>query len=450
MLIEMKKSGIILFFILCGCQMALPLTEIDALEDRKAVHVHRTRPIAYDSASIELKRGTTYVAYPYWRWSFDEVHISLMDACNVSVKNRLSASTAEWSTGESVFGGWDSEAATFVESPLKELGYDVVSHTKSSFRREREHRRAELLLSAHIVDIKSNICNVFNVLYFKDVNIVAGNASIRVKWEVYDKLKDEVIATFESEGKGVVEKPTQDGNKLILLRALEDASDNLGRQEAFIRLLEDQVNVRDLIAKEKQQSVLSLKIKKVRSDPIYERISTLKRSVVQVGDDATGFFIAPDGYILTNLKAVGHAEKVAIIDNQGSRQTAHVVRRNERLGIALLYLEVTNHPYLDVADEVLLKDLSEVFTIGNPSDFQARSTLARGTVSAGRYQSQKSQHFIQTSIPTTTGYAGAPLLNDLGQVLGIHDGRNTNETSFSYYIPIHDALRACMIKLNAY
>ena len=95
----------------------------------------------------------------------------------------------------------------------------------------------------------------------------------------------------------------------------------------------------------------------------------------------------------------------------------------------------------------MAKELTEVFTIGNPADFQARSTLARGTISASRYQTTKDQHFIQASIPTTDGYAGAPLLDENALVLGLHDGRNTDETSFSYYIPIHDVLRAMNIRL---
>lgn len=444
----MKRIWIFLVLFLCGCQTAMDLHEITPREEREAVKIQKSRPIAYDSASIDLKRGTTYAVYPYWRWSFDGVHISLMDACNVSVKNRFSASTAEWATGESVFGGWDSEAATFVENPLKDLGYDVVSHTKSAFRQEREHRRAELLLSAHIVEIKSNICNVFNAFYLKDINIVAGNATVVVKWEVFDKLKDEVVATFESQGFGLVDKPTQEGNRLILLRALEDAADALGRQDQFIRLVQGKTNVRDLIAKEKTQKVITLKVKEAKVSPIYERLTGLKRSVVQVADDASGFFVAPDGYILTNLKAVGSADNVAIVDSQGTRQTAQVVRRNERLGVALLHMDVKNHPYLDVAPEQLTKELTEVFTIGNPADFQARSTLARGTVSASRFQSTKEQHFIQASIPTTEGYAGAPLIDENAQVLGLHDGRNTDETTFSYFIPIHDVLRAMNIKLE--
>ena len=440
----------LLCFYLTGCQMAMDLAPVISREDRPEVLLgkNKGRPIAYDSAIIELKRGTPYVAYPYWRWSFDDVNLTWLDQCNVSLKNRFSASIEEWSTGESAFGGWESEAAVFVEAPLKELGYDVVSHQKSSFRQQYEKHRSELLLSAHIKQIKSNICNVFNILYFKDADLVAGNAVISVHWEVFDKLKDKVIATFDTQGMGVVEKPTKNGEQLILLRALEDAADNLGRMDDFIRLVRGKSDVRQLLKKEKAQSSVVIKVKTPKTKMIYENSNLLKRSVVQVGESGTGFFISSDGYILTNLKNVGHAETVSVTDNYGVRQNAKVIRPNERLGVVLLKMDLENHAFLDITKEELSKDLKEVFTIGNPADYTARSTLARGMVSAWRMKAKKDQHFIQASIPTTQGYAGAPLMDEYGHVLGIHDGRNLNETTFSYFIPIHDVLRALKIQLT--
>jgi hypothetical protein len=39
-------------------------------------------------------------------------------------------------------------------------------------------------------------------------------------------------------------------------------------------------------------------------------------------------------------------------------------------------------------------------------------------------------------------------MDEYGHVLGIHDGRNLDETSFSYFIPIHDVLRSLKIQLK--
>ena len=445
----MRFLVLLLLFILSACQRAIPLATLPDFEEEMIPSLKKTlRPIAFDSVQISLKRGTDYVAYPYWRWSFDYVDLSLLDSCNVYLKNRFGASLSQWSSGAKDFGHWEDEAAGFVQDALIETGYDVVVG-KASFKHKKERKRAELLLSANITEIKSNICNVFNVFYFKDADLIAGNASIRVQWEVYDTLRDQVVGTFESVGLGVVEKPTQEGNRLILLRALESATEQLAHQQNFQKLVMGKISVSHLIQSEKSQKEILIKGYTPKNlKPLYEVASLYKKAVVEVADEGTGFFISPEGYILTSLNVVGNAQKVAVVDAQGTRMIAKVLRTNERLDVALLKLDVQKHTALPLAEETLPKELSDVFTIGNPSDYFARNTLARGTISSWRVQSAKDQHFIQATIPTTSGYAGAPLLDEYGRVLGIHDGRNTGETNFSYYIPVWDVLRALQVKVK--
>ncbi len=444
----------ILFFLclfLTACQRAMPLAEIPEFEVVADLKGQKNlRPVAFDSAIIELQRGTDYVAYPYWRWSFDHLDLSLLDACNAFLKNRFSASLSQWSSGSKDFGDWDSETADFVLNALADAGYDVVQPLSSSFHQERIKLRAELLLSAHITEIQSNICNVLNVFYFKDTELVAGNATITVEWEVFDNLKDRVIARLTTKGLGVVEKPTQNGNTLVLLRAIEDASRQLAHLQKFQDIVLGKVNVQHLVQSEKKQTKIRVKPAYAKNQkPIYEAPYLMKRSIVAIGEkEGTGFFISPDGYILTALKNVGEAKNIAITDSQGTRLPAQVLRINDRLDVALLKVDLTNHMALSVADETTPKELDDVFTIGNPTDFYARNTLGRGSISALRIKSKKDQHFIQVSIPTTTGYAGAPLLDSYGRVLGLHDGRNSGETNFSFYIPIWDVLRALGIEFK--
>lgn len=447
----MRFVWVFLLLILSGCQRAMPLAvipEFEVPEDLKGKT--NLRPVGFDSAFIDLKRGTDYVAYPYWRWSFDNVHLSWADTCNASLKNRFSASVSQWATGSKDFGDWESETADFVERPLIEAGYDIAGAKHSSFHQAWEKKRAEILLSAHIVEIQSNICHVLNFLYFRETNLSAGNATIQVEWEIFDKLQDRVIARLTTQGLGVVEKPTENGNTFVLLRALEDATRQLAHQKTFQEIVGAKVDIRSLVKKEKNQKPLTIKAPFAKNlKPIYESSFLLKRAVVAIDEKkGTGFFISPDGYILTALKNVGNAKKVALTDNQGTRLTATVLRKNTRLGVAFLKVDLSNHAALSVAPEALLKELTEVFTIGNPSDFYARNTLGRGIISSSRFKSQKDQRFIQATLPTTGGYAGAPLLDNYGRVLGVQDGRNLDETNFSFYVPIHDILRALRIEFK--
>lgn len=446
----MKKFFLIFFSFLSGCQLSMELpalTEVDELPTLPPLY--KQRPIAFEKALIDLPRGQTYIAYPYWRWSFDNVNIGLFESCNTTSRNRFANSSADWSTGEKKFGSWQEEAAEFFNTPLKEMGYDVVDAFSTTFKRSREKRRAELLISARITDIKSNQCNLFNSVLMKDESLIGGDAYIQVEWEIYDTLADKVIATFTSSGIGIVEKPTEKGNELILLRALQNAAERLGHEEDFYRLLTQQDTLDNLIKAEEKQSPIILEMqRKQNTHPLGENYFLTKRATVTIGEDASGFYITRDGHILTTAEAVGSARTVTVEDSQGARLQATVLRTNFRLNVALLKTAVQKTYQLPIAEEEILKPLKKVFVVGNPEGGQNHATVSEGIVSNNRFKKKKNQYFIQASITTTAGYAGAPLLDEFGNVLGLHDGRNTEETAFSYFIPIHDALRALNIQFS--
>ncbi len=446
----MNKILFLLLLLLTGCQMAMKFPEQPRMEKVPSLPpLYKQRPIAFEKALIDLPRGQTYIAYPYWRWSFDNVNIGLFEACNVTSKNRFANSTADWAMGEKKFGAWQEEAAEFFNTPLKEMGYDIVDAFSTTFKRTREKRRAELLISARITDIKSNQCNLFNSILMHTESLIGGDAYIQVEWEVYDTLADKVIATFTTTGIGVVEKPTEKGNELILLRALQNAAERLGHEEDFYRLITQQGTLDDLMKSEEKQTPIILEMQqKQNTRPLDENYFLTKRATVTVGEEASGFYITRDGHILTTAEAVGSARYVTISDSQGARFQAQVLRTNFRLNVALLKGAAYKTYMLPIAEEELLKPLMKVFVVGNPEGGQHRATITQGIVSNLRFKKKKYQDFIQASITTTAGYAGAPLLDEFGNVLGLHDGRNSEETSFSYFIPIHDALRALKIEFS--
>ena len=355
----------------------------------------------------------------------------------------------DWAEGEKKFGSWQDEAAEFFNAPLKEMGYDIVDVFTTTFKRNREKRRAELLISARIKDIKSNQCNLFNSVLMQSESLIGGDAYIEVEWEVYDTLADKVIATFTTAGIGIVSKPTEKGNELILLRALSDAARRLGDEADFYRLVTQQGTLKDLIATESKQKPIVLEMQQKQNfRPLDENYFLIKRATVTIGEDASGFYITRGGHILTTAEAVGSARSVSIEDSNGTRFEAKVLRTNFRLNVALLKA-VTNKTYLlPIAEEQLLKPLMTIFVIGNPEGGQARASVTRGHISNLRYKKKTEEEFIQASVTTTAGYAGAPLLDEFGNVLGLHDGRNSEETAFSYFIPIHEALRALNIKFS--
>ena len=130
----MKKFFLAFLILLNGCQLAMKYPEISEVKEIQTLPpLYKQRPIAFEKALIDLPRGQTYIAYPYWRWSFDNVDIGLFEACNTTSKNRFANSTADWAMGEKKFGAWQEEAAEFFNTPLKEMGYDIVDAFSTTF-----------------------------------------------------------------------------------------------------------------------------------------------------------------------------------------------------------------------------------------------------------------------------------------------------------------------------
>jgi serine protease Do len=134
----------------------------------------------------------------------------------------------------------------------------------------------------------------------------------------------------------------------------------------------------------------------------------------------TGFFISPDGYILTNNHIVEKAEKVTVNTVQGKEYEAKVVGTDSMTDIALLKIEAKDMPFAELGDSAQMKVGEWVLAIGNP--YGLDHTVTAGIVSAkGRDLGDSStyQDFIQTDAAINRGNSGGPLINLKGEVIGI-------------------------------
>ncbi|MGD1010676.1 MAG: Do family serine endopeptidase [Candidatus Aminicenantales bacterium] len=136
----------------------------------------------------------------------------------------------------------------------------------------------------------------------------------------------------------------------------------------------------------------------------------------------TGFFISPDGYILTNNHIVEKAEKVTVNTVQGKEYEAKVVGTDSMTDIALLKIEAKDMPFAELGDSAKMKVGEWVLAIGNP--YGLANTVTAGIVSAkGRDldpgDPSTLQDFIQTDTAINRGNSGGPLINMRAEVIGI-------------------------------
>jgi S1-C subfamily serine protease len=187
----------------------------------------------------------------------------------------------------------------------------------------------------------------------------------------------------------------------------------------------------------------------VASEPHASSIQQCLPSVVTIrhaGGLGSGFFISPDGYLLTNdhvLKA-GQSEVTVVMDN-GFSVLASVVRRQPEADVALL--KITGARMLPLrCDSIKKPPGTEVFAIGTPEHADLSQTLTKGIISGHRELNGRS--YIQTDVAINRGNSGGPLIDAQGNVIGVVTAKmmGVGTESLGFAIPIADAFRALTIE----
>lgn len=141
---------------------------------------------------------------------------------------------------------------------------------------------------------------------------------------------------------------------------------------------------------------------------------------VQVG--GTGFFISPDGYILTNNHLVEKDKtvKVTVSTIQGNEYDAKIVGTDPGTDLALLKIEAKNLPFAELGDSGQVKVGEWVLAIGNPLGMEHTVTAGIVSYKGRQIDTQSYQDFIQTDAAINRGNSGGPLINMKGEVIGIN------------------------------
>ena len=138
----------------------------------------------------------------------------------------------------------------------------------------------------------------------------------------------------------------------------------------------------------------------------------------------SGFIYDSDGHVVTNYHVVENAEEVTVGFSGGKVLPATIVGTDPSTDLAVLQVDPAGlPPPLPLADSKQLRVGQFVVAIGNP--FRLDSTLTLGIISAlerviespdGRFIGEA----IQTDAAINPGNSGGPLLNLVGEVIGVN------------------------------
>ena len=146
-----------------------------------------------------------------------------------------------------------------------------------------------------------------------------------------------------------------------------------------------------------------------------------RKSVVRVKSfphsQGSGFVVGPSGYILTNAHVVRGGGALSVHFEDGRKFEPRLVHHNAERDIALLKIDsFRKFPTLPFATHV--RDGEDVFALGYPIGVLNQLTTKRGIVSAQGPIGPTS--WIQTDAATNPGDSGGPLLNMLGEIIGMN------------------------------
>jgi serine protease Do len=143
----------------------------------------------------------------------------------------------------------------------------------------------------------------------------------------------------------------------------------------------------------------------------------------------SGFIISPDGYIITNEHVVHNAEKIVITLPNGDKYDAEPVANDYISDIALLKINGENlfpYVYLGHSDDLIIGEWA--IAVGNPFGLfdMGQPSVSQGIISAtdrdfGKQRDNRIyKDMIQTDAAINSGNSGGPLVNCLGEVIGMN------------------------------
>jgi len=170
----------------------------------------------------------------------------------------------------------------------------------------------------------------------------------------------------------------------------------------------------------------------------------------QVRSLGTGVIFSPDGYVVTNEHVISNATRIHITLPDGRQFEGQVIAADVSHDLALLKIDGNDLPFAKLGDSDDLMIGEWVIAFGNPFGFlleDTQPTVTVGVVSAldrsikSTREDRVYKNMIQTDAAINPGNSGGPLVNVLGEVVGLNTAIFTSgggSEGIGFVRPIND------------
>jgi len=219
----------------------------------------------------------------------------------------------------------------------------------------------------------------------------------------------------------------------------------------FIFLLSCQLDTQPLAQKNdinsSRQTAITYAIDKISNSVVGINVTQLKQQQVnpffdpfwggffpytrtfKVDNMGSGVLVSPDGYIVTNTHVVNNATEIVVTLKGGKSYEAQLVGVDNLTDIALVKVDDSDLPYAELGDSDELIVGEWAIALGNPLglfDVSHQPTATAGIISGVEMDfglkeaGHVYQDMIQTDAAINPGNSGGPLVNSVGEVIGIN------------------------------
>lgn len=158
----------------------------------------------------------------------------------------------------------------------------------------------------------------------------------------------------------------------------------------------------------------------------------------------SGFFVTENGYIVTNQHVVGDQPGDLIVSTADDEDyPAELIWSDASLDLAVLKVDISGAPVLNLGDSENIKVGQTVVAVGNPLGLAYSRSVTSGIVSAidrtivGSNNQIVAEGLIQTDAAINSGNSGGPLVNVAGEVIGVNTYKASSGEGIGLAIPIN-------------
>lgn len=215
---------------------------------------------------------------------------------------------------------------------------------------------------------------------------------------------------------------------------------NLGDVEILTRINDEYARLTQAVV----PSVVSIDTAGVRTEQLRDFWGRSSIRSYPTQGQGSGVIVTNEGHVITNHHVIAGQQKIQVTLHGGKTYPATLIGEDTLLDIAVLKIDA-NETFipLKLGDSTNVQVGQLVFAVGNP--FGLGETVTKGIISAKeRSLSDNQRDLFQTDAAINPGNSGGPLVNVLGEIIGINvaiysrDRENPGFQGVGFSIPSND------------